>query len=348
MCVLWVGLATRMLPGSREHDFLSFYTGAELARDGRLSDLYDPATQLEHQRRIVPQLPALVPFIRPLFYALVLTPLALLPYNAAFVVWIGAQAVLLLACWTWGWRRFGADALVFAALFLPGPLGIAAGQDCALLFAILILALEMSERGKPLASGAALALMLVKFNLILLWPLALLVSRRWRMLAGFCAAAAVEIAICLIAGGIRGVESYVALLRNPSLEALSPSPELMVGYRGLLTNLEIHSAWPVAAIVASVVAVLVFAVWNAPDWRLFALAPVASLIVAPHVYAYDAALLLVPVWLTIFKSAHKAPRIAAALFATPIPFGFALAGAPWAIVSSASLMAFFLILSAEF
>ena len=36
----------------------------------------------------------------------------------------------------------------------------------------------------PFASGALLAAMLIKFHLVLLWPLGLALQRRWKMLAG--------------------------------------------------------------------------------------------------------------------------------------------------------------------
>ncbi|MEO7142590.1 MAG: glycosyltransferase family 87 protein [Bryobacteraceae bacterium] len=344
---LWIALGTLILPAARSHDFLNLYTGASLALDGQFADLHDPAAQLERERRYVPGLEAVVPFVRPAFYALMLAPMALLPFPVAFVVWIGGQIALLAACCFWAWRRFGPEASVFTSFFLPAPLGIASGQDCVVLLALLILSYELAERGRPAASGAAMAMMLIKFHLILLWPLALAIQRRWRMLAAFCAVAAAEVLVCLTAGGMAGIRTYLALLQNKDLSHLSPSPERMIGFEGLVANLEIHSVWGAAAIVAGVIAIFAFAVAGAPLWRTFVLAPAASLLVVPHVYGYDAALLLLPVWLTIFRSARPASRIAATLLATPIPFAFALAGKPWAVVSSASLLIFFLILSSE-
>jgi hypothetical protein len=274
-------------------------------------------------------------------------PLSFLPYGTAFVVWIAAQSLLLLACWAWIWRRFGPDALVFAALFLPCPLGIASGQDCVMMLALFILAYELAERSRWFAAGAALALMLMKFHLILLWPVALLLQRRWRMLAGFCATALALLAICVALGGIGSLRLYAALLQNKSLDHLSPSPELMISFQGLLTNLGIETPWASALLVGAAVVVFLWSVRAAPMWRLFALTAVASLWIVPHVYGYDASLLLLPILLAIFRSAAPASRIAATLMSTPIPFGFALAGRPWAIVSSASVAIFLLLLASE-
>src|SRR5579871_6726798 len=345
MCAMWVAFGSRLLAPARAHDFLNIYTGASLALDGRFADLHDVDIQLERERRLVPQVQSLVPFVRPAFYAVILAPLALLPYNIAFTIWIALQSLLLIACWAWGWRRFGPDALVFGTLFLPPPLGIATGQDCVVLLALLILAYELTEANRLFAGGAALALMLIKFHLVLLWPVALLARRRWRILGGFCAMAAAEVLVCLALGGRRGAELYVALLRNKSLDHLSPSPELMISYQGFAANLDITAPWAIAAILIAIVGIFLFAVRNAPVWKMFCLTALASLLIVPHVYAYDATVLLLPIWLTIFKSVQLPSRIAATLFSTPIPFGFALADKPWAVVSSASTMIVFLLVA---
>ncbi len=347
MCVFWTMLGSRTIDAARSHDFLNIYTGASLALEGRFADLHDPEVQLEREHRIYPQLATLVPFVRPTVYAALLAPLALLRYNAAFVVWMALQIALLIACWTWGWWKFGANALVFAAMFLPAPLGIATGQDCLVLLALLIVAFELAEHDRPLASGAVLAMMLIKFSLILLWPIALLLTRRWRMLFGFCLAAGVEMGISLALGGWHGAEAYVALLRNKSLDRLSPSPEMMISLQGLTNNLEIVAPWAIVAITAAVILIFAISVRNAPLWRLFALTSAASLIVVPHVYGYDAALLLLPIWLAIFRSTLKPSKIIATLLSTPIPFGIGLAGKPYAVASSASLIIFMTALAGE-
>jgi len=345
--MVWISMGSLITPGAKKHDFLNLYTGASLALDGNFAVLHDVDVQLQRERQFVPSTDALVPFVRPSFYALLLAPLALIPYAVAFWVWIALQSALLLACWAWGFRRFGANALVFAAFSLPGPLGIASGQDCVILLAIFVIAFELMDRGKPMASGAVLALMLIKFHLILLWPVALLLQRRWKMLVGFCAAAAAEACLSLALGGMEGARTYVALLRNKNLDHLSPSKELMISFSGLTENLSIDSPVATAAIILAILLVFAFAVHKAPLWKMFAVTAIASLLVAPHVYGYDATLLLLPFLLTIFHSQLPGAKIAATLLCTPLPFGFALAGKPYAIVSSASMLIFLVLLAWE-
>ena len=102
LCGLWVTLGSRTLSIARRHDFLNLYTGGSLALSGDFKDLHDVDVQLARERKFVPDLPQLVPFVRPIFYALALAPIAALPYNTAFIVWITLQSALLIACWIWG------------------------------------------------------------------------------------------------------------------------------------------------------------------------------------------------------------------------------------------------------
>jgi hypothetical protein len=334
-------------PGAKTQDFLNIYTGASLALDGQFAAMHDVDVQLARERKFVPSTDVLRPFVRPSFYALLLAPLALIPFKTAFWIWIAAQSALLIACWAWGFRRFGPNALVFAAFSLPGPLGVASGQDCVILLALFILAWELTDRANPATGGAVLALMLIKFHLILLWPVALLLQRRWKMLGGFCAVALGEACVSLALGGTQGARTYLALLQNKNLDRLSPSKELMICFQGLTANLGIESpAWTVV-IIAAIFLLFVFAVYKAPLWKMFAVTAVASLLVAPHVYGYDATLLLLPLLLTIFYSQLASTKIAATLLCTPLPFGFALAGRPYAIVASGSLVIFLLLLAID-
>jgi hypothetical protein len=83
---------------------------------------------------------------------------------------------------------------------------------------------------------------------------------------------------------------------------------------------------------------MVLAIRNAPLWRFFAGWTAASLLVAPHVFGYDAALLLLPLWLAIFYSKNSLVRFSAVFLVTPIPFAGSLMGSPWAMIPSLSLL----------
>lgn len=335
----YAGLGLSVIPVARQHDFLNLYTGASLARDGRFADMHDPQVQLSYERRFAPKVPDLVPFVRPHAYALFLSPIAFLPYNTAFGLWLTIHIALLLACLAWGARRFGPDALVLGAMYVPPSFGIAHGQDCVFLLVIMIGSFALFERHRLLASGAVLGLALIKFHLILLLPLALIYQRRWRMLAGFSVTGAALAAISLVLGGWQGVQGYAALLQRKDLERLSPSPERMMNLYSILVNFGVENIWVTGALIVLVL-VSVALVLRGGSWPHSLLAAsLGSLLIAPHVYGYDCALLLLGLWIAMFLTHQPVVRVLAASVCTPLAFGMGLAPPPFPATAALLLLA---------
>ena len=247
LCVFWVGLGSLMVDSSRQHDFLNIYTGSSLAREGRFAELHDQQVQLSREQELLPETSELIPFVRPAFYAALLAPLSLIPYETAFWCWLLLQFLLLVGCWLWASRKFGPDALIFGALYLPTALGIASGQDCVLMLAIGIGFYHLADRQKDFPAGAVLALGLLKFHLLLLLPLAMLLNKRWRMLAGYAITGSLLALSSIALIGFGGVKQYVSLLQAKDLQALLPSPELMINLNGLMANMRLESAFVVGA-----------------------------------------------------------------------------------------------------
>jgi hypothetical protein len=180
----------------------------------------------------------------------------------------------------------------------------------------------------------------MKFHLALFFVLALVIARRWRTLAGFCGTGIALAGFSLTLGGVGGAWRYLALLRNKDLERLSPSPEFMISIQGLAANARLDN--PAVALVGGAIIMLAaaLAVRNQPLWRWTAIAILASLAAVPHVYGYDAGIATLPVWLVQFRSRSLASRIAATVFAIPLPFLATLAGPPWSAASSLALLGF--------
>jgi hypothetical protein len=344
-CLLWIALGSQIAPSARQHDFLNLYTGASLALDGNFAHMHSPEVQLERERRFVPGTEVLVPFVRPPFYALILAPLALLPFGAAFWVWIALQSAIHAGCCAWAFRRWGPDALIFGAMYLPTALGIVSGQDCVVMLVIAIATYTLAEKDNHWASGAALGLGLIKFHLFLLWPLAIVIQRRWRMLFGAMAAVAVELLLSLWLAGAGGLREYYQLLQNKGIAFLNISPDLMINVHGLALNLGWDSLLIRGVLVLIVVALVSAACWRAPLWRWIAAASAGSLLIPPHVYGYDAALLLPSLWFAIFISTDKFTGLAATLLCTPIPFLMNLAPHPWPAATPLVLLLFLVALN---
>ena len=119
----------------------------------------------------------------------------------------------------------------------------------------------------------------------------------------------------------------------------------MINVRSLALNLGFNSGIDSVAVTgvltAAVVVLTAAACWRAPLWRCVAAASAGSLLVVPHVYGYDAGLLLVGLWLAMFESRDKGVRIAATVLLTPLPLLLGLAGAPWAAATPLAFWPFF-------
>lgn len=343
----WAALGSVVIEGAKNHDFLNLYTGARLAAQGRFSELHDPQIQLALEREIVPATPELVPFVRPHFYAALLAPLSLLDFDSALAAWVGLHTALLTAIWLWGARRFGPDALILGAMFLPAPLGIAHGQDGVFMMAVVAGCWALAHKGRDGAAGVVLSLGLAKFHLLLCAPLGLALARRWSMLRGFAAGGAALALVSVALGGWTGAQRYVALLRMKDLNRLSPSPELMINVHSIGVNLGIGGVELSAALVCLVLGMLVAAAWKAPLGRFLPATLAASLLVAPHIYGYDAAMMLPGIWLTCFGAESRFAKMTAGMLAAPVVYFAALAGAPWPALTAVALLAFLASLAAE-
>ncbi len=344
---LWLVLGWHVQDQAQSHDFLSLYSGAYMTSHGQAAHLYEPAAQWAVEKKLAPSNVDLVPFIRPPFYALLLSPLGRLPFRAAFVGWSLLQIGVLVACLAWAWRRFGTVALMLGCMSVPAAIGIAHGQDAVLFLAVVLVSYTLTEKGNEIGGGAVLGLLLVKFHLAPLWILAMILQRRWKMLAGFAATGATAAGVSLALIGTGGVRSYAALLLNRDLEWLSPSPEFMISLQGLAANLGITSAAAYAIAAAAIVGLFLVGLQQAPLWRVYAVTTAASLLLVPHVYGYDAAMLLPGLWLAMFRANLKITRLPALWLFTPFPFVFALAGKPWAAASSLSVLAILIALAGE-
>jgi hypothetical protein len=330
MTFLWVALATNFV--IENGDFPAFYTGAELARQGRFASLHDDAQQvkLQAEQLTVQRVP--VYFVRPHVYAAALAPLAWLPLRQAFFAWSAFQAGILVVIAMWARNRFGNDALVLLALFPPAILAIGFGQDPLVFLGLAVLSYALYERELPFWAGFALGCGMLKPHLMLLFPVVMLVQQRWRMLFGFALAGLLEAGASLTLGGLEGAKTYVAFLQKQEGH-LTPNPEHMINVHGLMVGLGLDSAvirWVlVVAVVGAVLGIARRQEW----WQGLVAAQVGSALVAPHVFMYDSTIVVLPALLMFFLEG-RLTRAAAAVFFTPIPYLIQMVGIPWTIAPS--------------
>jgi hypothetical protein len=321
-------------------DFPAFYTGALMARHGDFRNLHDERLQAEIQKPLVTR-PFPVYFVRPHVYAAFLEPLALLPIRQAFVAFILLSSAVLIGFWYWAYRRFGADAVGLLALFPVAIMSFAFGQDVVLFLGLFVLSYFLFEQDRPMLSGFVLGFVFIKPHLMLLIPIALLVQRRWRMLAGLALAGAMEALVSLALGGFTGAANYVRFLQHQQ-QGLSPTPERMMNVYAIGINLGLDPGVPgkvfSAMLILLVIACVAVTCWRGQWWQGFGASLIGTLLIAPHTYLYDSTLVLLPAVLIVFLASAPLARAAATAFCTPIPCLLQLFAKPWPVVPSLVLL----------
>ena len=347
MAGFWCALAPPLVRSAWHDDFLCWYIGAKLAWSGDFHHMYDPAVQWSVQQKVLPEEPILSVFPRPPYFAALVAPLSALSYRSAFILWLALQVALLALCFYWAWRKFGDDALVWGALSGPAFFGIACGQDTSLLLALAVGGYALADRGEERAAGAVWGLMLIKFNLVLALPLAMLATRRWRMLQGFSAVACGLGLFSLLTLGNDGLRLYLQMLSSNAFPKLNPTPGLMINLQSLAVHLGVNSPVFFAPATALVLGVGWIALRRAPLWRWLSVALLVSLLIAPHVFAYNGTLLLLPTWLIMFLSNFRWSRIAAVVYTLPLLFLLRLFGEHGALITPLCLLGMLAALAAE-
>ena len=265
------------------NDFRLYYAGAEVGLRYGWSHIYDVRL---HQAAVAALQPVgpWYALLTPAPITWVVAPLTELGYPAAYWVWVVLSAVILGAAVLYARPRQYSVAwylLWWAAL---GPLWFSAyeGQVTILAAAGVLAGWRMLESRRDFLGGAILAAALFKPYLVLLLPLALLVSGRTRALLGFTAVGLVAAVGMLVTLHPDGIQSYIATLLAPqaagdtakTLGAIVGNGPAVLAIRMLVVFAVIavavqarrtNAAWPV--VVSALLGSFLFATyWHPQDY----------------------------------------------------------------------------------
>jgi len=280
------------------NDFRLYYAGAEVGLQYGWSHIYDAKL---HQAAVAALQPVgpWYALLTPAPITWLVAPLTLVGYPAAFWVWLAfSLAILGVAVW---WARprhlsFGLYLVWWAAL---GPLWFSAyeGQVTILAAAGLLAGWRLLETRRDFLAGMVLAAALFKPYLVVLLPIALLVSGRWRALLGFSAvgvAAGIGMFVTLHPDGIRAYLDMLlapqaagntakslgsALGGGPAVLAIEAASALAVAAVALYARRS-GTAWPI--VVSSLLGSFLLATyWHPQDYLALDVAAAIMLAAAP-------------------------------------------------------------------
>ncbi|MDW8065762.1 MAG: glycosyltransferase family 87 protein [Anaerolineae bacterium] len=236
-------------------DFTSQYTGAFLIREGMGGRLYDLALQQTVQQRLLGGRhlgDGLLPYNHPPHTALLMTPLAFLPLEWAYGVWMGINLIV--------WGLFLRDVWTWARSWAPGERALMVIALTALPFwfrALLLGAFSIWEtfvlwrfywalrRGRETAAGLYLALGSVHPAVTLFPLLAIVGSRRWRAVSTWSLGVGTAfLASALLLGSavwidfLRMMQFTATIQDHPGID-----PRSMYNLKGVLTVALGTEAW---------------------------------------------------------------------------------------------------------
>jgi glycosyl transferase family 87 len=198
------------------NDFRLYYAGAEVGLRYGWSHIYDVSL---HQAAVAALQPVgpWYALLTPAPITWLVAPLTLLGYPAAYWIWVLISLAILVAAVWYVRPRGEAVAPYFIWWAALGPLWFSAyeGQVTILVAAAVLIGWRLLESRRDILGGAILALALFKPHLIVLIPLALLLSGRMRALISFSAVAAVAGLAMLATLHPEGVQAYLATLIAP-------------------------------------------------------------------------------------------------------------------------------------
>jgi alpha-1,2-mannosyltransferase len=293
-------------------DFVHFYVQGVIARDHDAGALYDIDAMATVVNRVIPSpIDTAFPPVYGPQVALLFRPLAQLPYLPAMFVWLALTIIGYCVCVYLIWRtcvsmrRLRWATAVFA-LGAPGFHFTLSYGQVSLIGLICFTALWLAlRRGDLMVAGIAVGALAYKPQLGIAAAVVFVLARERRVVLGAFVAVAAQLAAGVLYWGPDILSDYFrALWKVPAvIDAMEPDKAMMHSLRSFFLNLGLSSS---AALTLTVIASLVTLAVALRCWTMprevaprFAVLVLATLLVDPHLFAYDL-LILTPALMVVW------------------------------------------------
>jgi hypothetical protein len=287
----------RQAMGRTGSDFLAFWSAGRLVVTGAAARVYDLAATGAVQAGVGRE--NVFAFVNPPPFLLVVAPLGLLTYPAAWIAWIVVTYGLWLAV-----SRLLDRRLFWPIAAFPGALVAGWHAQTGLAMSALQGGAAVLLRRRPFAAGLCVGALICKPHLALLFPVAFIAGRQWRAFAGAAVGALGLVALSWLVFGTQTLLAYRQswavsryLMDTGSAEFFLRQVTVYAAVRVAFTPL---AATLAQGLVTLAVAGLVWRAWSgkAPLEAKLALLMAATPLATPYLFSYDLPFLIVPViWL---------------------------------------------------
>ena len=202
-----------------DQDTVFVVMGARIGLEQGWSHLYSLDLQRHYYAMMRPgaEFDPLARYLHPPPFAIMFIPLTLLPLPVVFWVFFAIDLAALLTCWYTlaPGRGFTAARIVLLLATLawyPVLFELREGQPVMLVVLAVTGCWFFAQSGRPWLAGIALALSVLKPQLVFWLPACLLLAGHWRIAAGWATTAAVLAAGSVALIGQQGLHDYLSLL----------------------------------------------------------------------------------------------------------------------------------------
>lgn len=309
------------------NDFIAFWTGAALVHGGNGANLYDMEVQAAFQRELRAgfglgqaggQEQRLIPFHNPPALALLMAPMASLPFSWGYLLWLSLEAIAFLVAVALPLRGSpGGKGWALLLLTFPAVADtLVWGQMAGFLLLFYSLALWALASNRPVLGGALLGLLWLKPQYGVIFPVVLLIKGRWRELGGMAATGLILVSLSFAAAGPSALHRYLELLQRIG-GYYSPAESMvkeyaMINWRSLLMHLlpglpESTGSF-LMLLLGGITVLIALLVWrgrwepSSPRFAGQTLAlTLATLIAVPHSHFHGLAMLAAPLALVLAR-----------------------------------------------
>jgi hypothetical protein len=304
-------------------DFLCFYAAGYLMRTGHGADLYDPFVMEATQRLLYPgDFGEAIGYPLPVFVGWLFAPLSLLPFTAAFFLYMSMMTTLfsgLLYLLSQQLRDIPKPVrrvfLACSALAFPSVAAIVFGQVDLVALAGLLGGYLLLREKRPGVAGLSLCLVLVKPHLLIGVAMLLIVRRQWKTI-GTLALVGLPLLIvpALLAGPGTLIGNARALVHLDQQLLAETRVESMANWRGFIASVVNDDRliyWaPGFLVIAAGATAIAVSRWLSPARegaldRDYSLAVLLPLLVSPHLHGQTLVVGLLPG--ALFLRAYLSP-----------------------------------------
>lgn len=300
-------------------DFHTYLAAAIVGLQQGWGHIYDPAPVAAMQVQLDPHVWS-QPFLSTPPVAAIVAPFAVLPYQVAYWTWGVLTLGVFAAAFAWSTRYRGAARwIAVVAALAPWWVihAVHVGQVSPLIAAAVVVAWRLLREDRDVAAGLVLSLLILKPNIAVLVPIALLFTGRMRAFGVWFAASTIMALASIALIGPHGVMAYATDLSHLSRTDLRGAAQLTLATAFQLTTIQAV----VARIAVAALAVFALYRFRRDVGMALAVAAAASLLVITYLHGSDLCLFGAVGWIAWHERAQPAWRaVLAGMWVIALPF----------------------------